>query len=137
MRKAAITGFFTGIIISAILIGATYLRRYLPGTLTANVVFRLFFFGSIVAVLWLSLSYYCRKSAVKWMTLGTTGIISSIIAAILVSIFRAPPGEALYNFRDVMIGLFLIPITISVIFYLRNKNRSPEQVNDRNHELIF
>ncbi|MEO8582216.1 MAG: hypothetical protein ABI415_00395 [Flavitalea sp.] len=137
MRKAALTGFFTGIIISVILIGATYLRKYIPGTVTANLVFRLFFFGSIVCVLWLSLNYYSRKSAVKWMTLGITGIMSSIIAAILVSIFRAPYSFANYHFRDVMIALILIPIVITFIYYLRNKNRLPMHDHDKNHELIF
>lgn len=86
MRKAAITGLFTGVIISAILIGGTYLRRFLPDTFTANLVFLTFFFGSIVSVLWLSLHHYCKKSAVRWKSLTFTGIVSSIIAALLVSI---------------------------------------------------
>jgi predicted neutral ceramidase superfamily lipid hydrolase len=137
MRKAILTGFFTGIIISAILISATYLRRYLPGTLTANVVYRIFFFGAIATVLWVSLNIYCRNSAVKWMTLGMTGIISSIIAAILVSIFRDPLRYAINNFSELMVALILIPITISSIYYLVNKKRLPEQLHEKNHELIF
>ena len=86
MRKAVITGLFTGVIISAILIGGTYLRRFLPDTFTANLVFLTFFFGSIVSVLWLSLHHYCKNSAVRWKSLTFTGIVSSIIAALLVSI---------------------------------------------------
>lgn len=86
MRKAVITGLVTGIIISLILIGGTYLRRFLPDTFTANLLFLILFFGSIVTTVWLSLHLYCRRSVVKWMTLSVTGIISSIIAALLVSI---------------------------------------------------
>ena len=86
MRKAIVTGLFTGIIISAILIGGTYLRRFLPNTFTANLLFLIIFFGSIVSVLWLSLHHYCKNSAVRWKSLTFTGIISSIIAALLVSI---------------------------------------------------
>lgn len=85
MRNAVKTGFFTGIIISAILIGGTYLRRFLPDTFTANLLFLILFFGSIVTTLWLSLNHYCKTSEVKWMSLNITGIISSIIAALLVS----------------------------------------------------
>lgn len=87
MRKAVITGVFTGIIISAILIGGTYLRRFLPDTFTANLLFLLIFFGSIVTVLWLSLHHYCKKSAVKWKSLTISGIFSSLIAALLVSVY--------------------------------------------------
>ena len=86
MRKAVITGFFTGVIISGIMIGGTYLRRFLPHTFTANLLFLTFFFGSIVTVLWLSLNYYCRNSVVRMESLSVTGIISSIIAAFLVSL---------------------------------------------------
>lgn len=86
MRKAVITGFFTGVIISGILIGGTYLRRFLPHTFTANLLFLTFFFGSIVSVIWLSLNYYCRNSVVRIKSLSVTGIISSIIAALLVSL---------------------------------------------------
>lgn len=86
MRKAVITGFFTGIIISGILIGGTYLRRFLPHTFTANLLFLTFFFGSIVSVLWLSLNYYCKNTVVRIKSLTITGIISSIIAAVLVSV---------------------------------------------------
>src|SRR4051812_20024089 len=86
MRKAVVTGFFTGIITSAILIGGTYLRRFLPNTFTANLLFLTLFFGSIVTVLWLSLNFYCKSSTVKWKSLAMTGFISSIIAAFLVSI---------------------------------------------------
>ena len=86
MKKAIFTGFITGIIISGILIGGTYLRRLLPHTFTANVLFLTLFFGSIVSVLWLSLNYYCKNSAVRMKSLSVTGIISSIIAALLVSI---------------------------------------------------
>lgn len=86
MKKAVYTGFFSGIIISGILIGGTYLRRFLPHTFTANLLFLTLFFGSIVSVLWLSLNYYCRNSAVRIKSLSVTGIISSIIAAVLVSL---------------------------------------------------
>ncbi len=85
MRKAVITGFFTGVIISGILIGGTYLRRFLPHTFTANLLFLTFFFGSIVSVLWLSLNIYSKNSVVRIKSLSVTGIISSIIAAVLVS----------------------------------------------------
>lgn len=86
MRKAAITGFFTGVIISGLLIGATYVRRFLPDTFTANLLFLTVFFGGIVSVLWLSLNHYCKNSAVRWKSLSITGIISSLIAALLVSL---------------------------------------------------
>lgn len=85
MRKAIITGLITGIIISAILICGTYLRRFLPDTFTANLLFLIFFFGSIVTVLWLSFNHYCKTSAVRWKSLSITGIVSSIMAALLVS----------------------------------------------------
>lgn len=178
MRKAVITGFCTGIIISAILIGGTYLRRFLPHTFTANLLFLTFFFGSIVTVLWLSLHHYCRSSAMKWKSLGITGVISSIIAALLVSIhgflysrftdpayldeimllskqkwektndaaesfigdwtwFQTPMDIAWSNFRDLMILLFLTSLTITVIFYLMNRNRLPQRREQEDHELIF
>jgi hypothetical protein len=178
MRKAVITGFFTGIIISAILIGGTYLRRFLPNTFTANLLFLTFFFGSIVTVLWLSLNHYCKTSAVKWKSLSITGIISSLIAALLVTLhglmysrftdpayldeimqlskekwqntnnaaesfigswtwYQTPMNYALYNFRDLMIGLILISVTIALIYYLLNRKRLPADGNKRNHELIF
>jgi hypothetical protein len=86
MKKAVVTGFITGIIISAILIAGIYVRQLLPETFTANLLYSVLFFGSIVTVLWLSLNYYSRSSAVKWSSLNLTGIVSSMIAAILVSI---------------------------------------------------
>jgi hypothetical protein len=178
MRKAVVTGFFTGIITSAILIGGTYLRRFLPNTFTANLLFLTLFFGSIVTVLWLSLNFYCKSSAVKWKSLTMTGIISSIIAALLVSIhgfiysrftdpayldeimqlskqkwqrtndvaesfignwtwFQTPINLALYNFRNLIILLFLLSLTITVIYYLINRNRVPNNNHKENHELIF
>jgi len=85
MRKAIITGLITGVIISLLLIGGTYLRRYLPDTFTANLLFLIVFVGSIVTVLWLSLNHYCRNSAIKWLSLGATGIIASLIASGLVT----------------------------------------------------
>ena len=177
MRKAVITGLFTGLIISVILIGGTYLRRFLPHTFTANLLFLLLFFGSIVTVLWFSLIHYCKRSAVKWMSLGLTGVMSSIIAALIVSIhgyiysrfsdpayvdeimqlskqkwqttnnaaesfmgswtwFQSPFNSALYNFRDVIIPLFLLSLLISIIFYLFNRKRLPNQA-ENDHELIF
>ncbi len=90
MIKAIITGFVAGIIISAILIGATYMRGLLPNTFTANLFFIALFFFCIAGVIWLSLNYYCKTSAVKWMSLSVTGLISSAIAAMLVTIFQAP-----------------------------------------------
>jgi hypothetical protein len=137
MKKAIMTGFFTGIIISAILICATYVRRFLPDTFTANLFYMSFFFVCIVGVLWSSLNHYCKTSAVKWMTLSLSGIISSIIAAVLVTIFRAPLSYALYNFRDLMVVLFLISTTIAAIYYIRNRNRIPDHANSKNQELIF
>jgi hypothetical protein len=134
MIKAIITGFVTGVIISAILVGATYIRGfYLPDTFTANLFFMALFFVSIAGVLWLGLNYYCKTSAVKWMTLSVTGIISSVIAAILVTIFQAPFKVALYNFRDLMIVLFIISLAIAAIYYVRNRKRDPQE----NQELIF
>jgi hypothetical protein len=172
MRKAVITGFFTGVIISAILIGGTYLRRFLPNTFTANLLFLTLFFGSIVTVIWLSLIHYCKNSAVKWKSLTVTGIISSVIAALLVSLhgfmysrfsdpayideimqvsqqkwqstgdaaesfFQVPINSAWYNFRDLIVVLVLLSITITIIFYIRNRKRQPYQNSRENHELIF
>jgi hypothetical protein len=178
MRKAVITGFVTGIIISAILIGGTYLRRFLPDTFTANLLFLTFFFGSIVTVIWLSLNHYCKSSAVKWKSLTITGIISSVIAALMVSIhgymysrftdpayldeimqlskqkwqktndvaesfignwtwFHTPFNLAMYNFRDLIILLCIISISITIIYYFLNRNRRPHQSHKENHELIF
>ena len=175
MRKAVITGFFTGVIISGILIGGTYLRRFLPHTFTANLLFLTFFFGSIVSVLWLSLNYYCKNTVVRMKSLSVTGIISSIIAALLVTLhsfmysrFTDPayiteimqfskqkwlktndaaeslignvfnaPDVVWYNFRDLIILLFLTSISIAIIYYLRNKNKLPYSNKKENHELIF
>lgn len=176
MRKALITGLVTGLIISVILIGGTYLRRFLPHTFTANTMFFLLFFGSIVTVLWLSLHHYCKRSELKWMSLGATGVVASIIAALLVSLhgfiysrfsdpayldeimqvskqkwqhtnqaaesfigswFQSPMDVALYNFRDLIIMLFVLSLTISFIFYLYNKKRHPNQRQNEDHELIF
>lgn len=177
MRKAVITGLFTGIIISAILICGTYVRRFLPDTFTANLLFLVLFFGSIVTVLWLSLHHYCKTSEVKWKSLSITGMISSIIAALLVSVhglmysrftdpayldeimqisqqkwentnnaaesligswtwFQNPFNSLWYNFRDLIIVLFLLSITITIIFYLTNRKRLPYQ-DKEDHELIF
>lgn len=178
MRKAITTGLFTGLIISVILIGGTYLRRFLPHTFTANLMFFLLFFGSIVAVLWLSLNYYCKRSAVKWMSLSATGVIASISAALLVSIhgfmysrftgpayldeilqvskqkwqhtnqaaenfignwtwFQTSMYSALYNFRDLIVLLFVISLSISVVYYLFHRKRMPTQREREDHELIF
>jgi ABC-type xylose transport system permease subunit len=137
MKKAVITGFFTGVIISAILICAAYVRPFLPDTFTANLFYMTFFFTSIVCVLWLSLNFYCKRSAVKWMTLSITGMIASVIAAILVTLFRAPLSYALYNFRDLSVVLLLISISIAAIYYVRNRNRIPDHANSKNQELIF
>jgi hypothetical protein len=176
MRKAVITGFFTGVIISGIMIGGTYLRRFLPHTFTANLLFLTFFFGSIVSVLWLSLNYYCKNSVVKMKSLSITGIISSIIAALLVSLhsfmysrFSDPayideimqfskqkwqktndaaesfignwawqtPNFVWNNFRDLIILLFLTSLSITIIYYLRHKNRMPYSHKKENHELIY
>lgn len=178
MRKAVFTGFFTGIIISAILIGGTYIRRFLPDTFTANLLFLTFFFGSIVTVLWLSLNFYCKSSEVKWKSLTITGVFSSVIAAIMVSThgylysrfngpayldeimqlskqkwqntnevaesfignwtwFQTPFNLAMYNFRDLIILLCIISISITMIYYFRNRKRLPNQSHKENHELIF
>jgi hypothetical protein len=177
MRKAIITGFVTGVIISGILIGGTYLRRFLPHTFTANLLFLTLFFGSIVSVIWLSLNHYCRNSAVRMKSLSVTGIIASIIAALLVSLhsymysrFSDPAyvdeimrfskakwqdtndaAESLIgnwswfhtqnlvwnNFRDLIILLFLTSLSITIIYYLLNKNREPYSKRKKNHELIF
>lgn len=137
MIKAILTGLITGIIISIILIGATFVRGFLPDTFTANLFFITFFFAGIVGVLWLSLNYYSRTSAVKWMSLSMTGIISSIIAAIIVSVFQSPLHISWYNFRDLIAVLFLISLTIAAIYYVRHRNRIPGQHHSKNEELIF
>lgn len=176
MKRAVITGFVTGIIISGILIGGTYLRRFLPHTFTANLLFLTLFFGSIVSVLWLSLNHYCRNSVMKMRSLSVTGIIASIIAALLVSLhsfmysrFSDPayideimrfskqkwqstndaaesiigsvwyntPNPVWYNFRDLIILLFLTSLSITIIYYLINKNRMPFSGKKKDHELIF
>lgn len=136
MSKAIITGFVTGIIISGILIGATYIRGLLPDTFTANLFFLVFFFSSIACALWVSLNIYCKTSAVRWMTLTITGVVASVIAAVLVSVFQSPSSLVLYNFRDLMAVLSLTSLTIAAIYYMTNRNRS-SQDHSKNQELIF
>lgn len=162
------------------MICATYVRRFLPDTFTANLLFLLLFFSGIVAVIWLSLRYYSRTSTVKWMSLSLMGVISSIIAALLVtahgfmysrfsdpyyfdeilqfskqewartnsaaesligdwSWFNNTFDYALYNFRDLIVALFLISLTIAAIFYIRNRNRkrAPDEDSINHHELIY
>lgn len=177
MRKAIITGLFTGLIISAILIGGTYLRRFLPHTFTANLMFLALFFGSIVTVIWLSLNFYCKRSELKWMSLSATGVVASIIAALLVSVhgfmysrftdpayldeimqvskqnwkktnqaaesfigdwswFQSPLNSALYNFRDLIILLFVLSLSITLVYYFVNKKRGQNRESE-DHELIF
>lgn len=137
MRKAVITGSFTGVVISAVLIGANYARFYLPYTFTANLVFTAFFFFTIVALLWLSLAYYCRSSQVKWLPLNATGIIASIIAAVIVSSYTGTIKHSMFNFFNVSIALFLISIAIAAIYYARNRNKVQETAESKNQELIF
>ncbi|MBA4167680.1 MAG: hypothetical protein H0X41_09100 [Chitinophagaceae bacterium] len=137
MRKAVITGFFTGIVISAVLICATFARPWLPDTFTANLFFMAFFFFIIVGVLWLALNYYCRSSEVKWMTLSATGVISSVIAAIIFSSFSPAPGHSMYNFLDLAIVLFIVSVSIAGIYYVRHRNRVQEHITAKNQELIF
>ncbi len=135
MVKAVVTGFFTGIVISAILIGATYLRTYIPYTFTGNLFFKAICFIAITAVVWLSLSYYCKTSAVKWMTLSITGIISSIIAAILVFLLQSPFNTVLYRFGE-LIGVLLLVITgIVAVYWISNRNKSKTLY--QNEELIY
>ena len=136
MVKAVITGFFTGIVISGILICATFVRNWLPDTFTANLFFMAFFFFSISGVLWLALNYYCRSSEVKWLTLGATGIISSLFAAIIVSASAGTIGYTMYNFLDLAIALFLTSVVIAAIYYVRNRNRALDATH-KNQELIF
>ena len=137
MGKAVITGFVSGIIISLILIGATYVRTFLPDTFTANLFFLVFFFSSVAGVLWLSLNHYCRTSAVRWMSLTCTGVLSSIIAAVIVGIFRSPFSVALYDLRDLVGVLLITSLAIAAIYYVRNRNRVPHQHFSKNEELIF
>jgi len=137
MKKAVITGFFSGIIISGILICASYVRAWLPDTFTANLFFLTLFFFSIATVLWLSLNYYCRTSEVKWMTLSITGAISSLIAAVIVAAFSRPLGYSVYNISGLAIVLFLISFFIAGIYYIRNRNRVQEHITSKNQELIF
>lgn len=134
MSKAIITGFVTGIVISGILIGATYIRGLLPDTFTANLFFLVFFFSTIAGTLWLSLNIYCKTSAVRWIALTVTGVVASIIAAVLVSIFQIPSNVVLYNFLDLISVLFLTSLTIAAIYYMLNRNRSHHK---NNQELIF
>ncbi len=135
MKRAVITGFFTGIIISGILISATFARPLFPDTFTANLFFLTIFFFSIVGVLWLALNYYCKTSEVKWMTLNTTGVIASISAAVIVSIYSGQMKNSMYNFRDLAIVLFVISVAIAGIYYARNRNRA--SATSKNQELIF
>ena len=134
MSKAIITGFVTGIIISGILIGATYIRGLLPDTFTANLFFLVFFFASIVGTLWVSLNIYCKTSAVRWISLTVAGAVASIIAAVLVSIFQSPSSLVLYSFSDLITVLFLTSLTIAAIYYMLNRNRNQ---HSKNQELIF
>ena len=137
MRKAIITGFVTGIAISAVLIGANYARLYLPYTFTANLAFTAFFFFAIVGLLWLSLAWYCRSSEVKWMALNATGIIASIIAAVIVSAYTDQIKNSMFNFLNVSIALFITSLCIAAIYYARNRNRTQEAAHHKNQELIF
>ncbi len=134
MSKAIFTGFVTGIIISGILIGATYIRGLLPDTFTANLFFLVFFFSSIACTLWVSLNIYCKTSAVRWISLTAAGAIASIIAAVLVSFFQSPSNLVLYDFSDLMMVLFLTSLTIAAVYYMVNRNRSH---HSKNQELIF
>ena len=177
MRKAINTGIFAGIIISVFFVGAPYIRAILPDTVTSDILFFTVFFGCIATTLWLSLNYYCKSSAVKWSSLNITSIITSIIAAMMVSIagfiytrfihpgylgelvkssgqdlpqknfsslddgewtwFKTPVNFALYNFQDIIIVLFLFSLLIAALYYARNRNRLPGQINANHHELIF
>ena len=134
MSKAIITGLVTGIIISGILIGATYIRGLLPDTFTANLFFLVFFFASIAGSLWISLNIYCKTSAVRWITLTVTGVVASVIAAVLVSFFQLPSSLVLYDFIDLTAVLFLTSLTIAAIYYMLNRNRADHK---NNQELIF
>jgi len=135
MKRAVITGFFSGIIISAVLVCAFYIRSWLPDTFTANLFFIGIFFLSIVSVLWLSLHFYCRSSEVKWMPLNITGIISIMIAVLIVRICAEPLGYAIYKFMDLAIILFLVSLSIAAVYYAINRNRPYR--NSKNQELIF
>lgn len=132
MRKAIITGFVTGLLISAIVIGANFLRPVLPDTFTANLFFAAVLFLSIVGVLWLSLNYYCRTSEVRWISLGVTGMVSSMIAAVIVSTL----GYSVYHFVDLAGLLFLVSAIIVSLYYAINRNRQTDAAS-KNHELIF
>ena len=136
MIKAVITGFFTGIIISGLLICATFVRTWLPNTFTANLFFLASFFLGVSGVLWLALNYYCRSSEVKWMTLGATGILSSLFAAIIVYASAGPIGFNKYNFLDLALALLVISVVIAGIYYIRNRNRVLDDTH-KNQELIF
>lgn len=134
MSKAIFTGFVTGIIISGILIGATYLRGLLPDTFTANLFFLVFFFASIACTLWVSLNIYSKTSAVRWISLTVAAIVASLIASVLVSFFELPSNPVLYDFSDRTMVLFLTSFTIAAVYYMLNRNRSH---HSKNQELIF
>ena len=51
--------------------------------------------------------------------------------------FQTPANYALYNFRDFMVVLFILSITITAIYYIRNRNKQPDSGNHKNQELIF
>ncbi len=136
MVKATVTGFFAGIVISAILIAATYLRGYIPYTFTGNLFFRVICFVSITSVIWLSLNYCCKTSSIKWMNIGLSGVISGIIAAILVFIFQSPSNTTTYPLSELLIVLLLVIIGIVIVYYIKNRNKRklPYQ---HNQELIY
>ena len=68
------------------------------------------------------------------MTLTITGVIASLIAAVLVTFFQSPSSVVLYNFLDLMTVLFLTSLTIAALYYMLNRNRHDHQNNE---ELIF
>ena len=82
MRKALNTGIVTGVVLSLVFIGGSYIETLLPArSLSNQLVFLSMFFGVIIYTLWVGMKSYSRSSGVKWGKLNLTGLIASIMAA--------------------------------------------------------
>lgn len=87
MRKALTIGIASGIIISIILLGGMYLKQSLPaGNLAVELSFVFVLFALIATTLWVSMNRYSRSAAIQWGSLNFTGLIASLVAALLISI---------------------------------------------------
>ena len=87
MKKAINTAVATGIILSLIFIGGSFVKQILPiDSKMDQIVFAVLFFGVIVLTLWIAMNNYSRSKVVRWGSLNLTGIIASLIAAVIFSI---------------------------------------------------